>query len=121
MARTRKTPVKTWQERALEATRGSQFGAILQCAIDLGVPGHPKRNAPAFLNRATVTSDGFVCCDFVDRDGRYRIGAFVGSYADLERNITGLTFHLHLGEADTAAVRKTLGGWIATDYRSVAA
>ena len=121
MARIRKTPVKTWQERALEATRGSQFGAILQCAIDLGNPDHPKRNAPAFVNRATVTRDGHVCCDFVDRDGRYRIGAFVGAFADLKQNIVGLSMHLKLSGAEIEEFNKVMGGWIATDYRSVAA
>lgn len=103
----------TYLDKLLAATAGTQFGAIIRCAYDL------ERDAcPRFVGRATVTSDGFLMCSFVDRHGEGHSGAFVGSASDLQRNIDGVTRHCKLSASDAAEFRAKLAAWIATDYRS---
>jgi hypothetical protein len=100
----------TWKDKALAATRGTQFGAIIRCA--LGQNG----GFCGFQGKATVTSDGFVMCNFVDRNGQGHHGAFVGSKDDLTRNFRGLSDHLKLNDKDRAAFRKVLASWISQDW-----
>jgi hypothetical protein len=102
-----------WKARAIAATRGTRFGAILACAMDI------ERDAtPRFVGKAAVTSDGFVMCSFVDRDGNGHLGAFVGAASDLDSNVDGLARHLRLTDADSRALAALVAGWIATDYRA---
>ena len=105
----------TWQEKALIATRGTRFGAILACAAGR------EESGPAFRGKACITSDGFVTCDFIDGRGSYHHGAFVGAASDLDSNVSGLVRHLKLKESDAKALRRLVDSWIATDYRSRAA
>ena len=104
----------SWQDKALAATNGSQFGAILRCALDRNEPD----DVPCFNGKASVTSDGFVMCNFIDRDGRCHLGAFVGSATDLHRNVAGLANHLKLNVADHNAMRAAIANWIGRDWRS---
>ena len=108
--------MKTWQERALEATGGikSQFGAIIVSALDKNVEGEN----PQFIGKATVTSDGFLMCGFIDQHGGQHMGAFVGSLDDLWHNADGLAKHLKFNALEEAAFRKSLKDWIGQDYRS---
>ena len=74
----------TWKDRALAATRGTQLGAIIACSLSL------PRSSPMFNGKASITSDGFVMCDFTDTAGVTHMGAFVGAVSDLNRNVEGL-------------------------------
>ena len=101
-----------WKDKALAATRGSQFGAILRCAFDV-----EREAKPRFCGKATITSDGFVMCDFVDLNGGAHWGAFVGDFTGLDRNVEGLAKHLALNSDDHNALTAAVTNWIATDYR----
>jgi hypothetical protein len=100
----------TWKERALAATRGSKFGAVVACALG------EKIDAPCFHGKAHVTSDSFVMCDFSDKNGRGHTGAFVGDVDDIVRNGVGLADHLNLTAEERAEFGKALAGWIGRDY-----
>lgn len=103
----------TYLDKALAATAGTQFGAIIRCAYDL------ERDAcPRFVGKASITSDGFVMCSFVDRHGEGHMGAFVGSARDLSANIAGLIRHCSMKADEAEAFRAKLNAWVATDYRS---
>jgi len=85
-------PVKhTWEDKALIATRGTRLGAILDCAMNVG-----RAKLPRFEGRATISSDGCVHCNFVDKGGYGHVSAFIGSVDDLSRNVEGLAEHLNL-------------------------
>ena len=102
-----------WKDRALAATQGSQFGAILRCAM-----GVERDATPRFEGKASITSDGYVMCDFVDRNGGAHMGSFVGDLGDLELNIRGLSRHLDLAVEDIEELNTLLlTTWIAQDYR----
>jgi hypothetical protein len=102
--------VKPWKERALAATRGTQFGAILNSAMGEEI------EAPCFTSKGTITSDGFLMANFTGSDGRAHLGAFVGRASDLIGNARGLADHLKLDGADREELFATVRGWIATDY-----
>ena len=108
------TVAPRWQLDALAATKGTKFGAILRCAINRNIP----EAFPQFSGKATITSDGFVMCNFTDADGRFHIGAFVGSASDLSINIAGLADHLDLSREDHLALCAAITNWIEKDYRS---
>jgi hypothetical protein len=95
-----------WKQKSLAATRGTQFGAIVACALGEKIP------APHFRGRPSITSDGFVMCDFVDRNGDGHMGAFVGALSDVERNTKGLAAHLKLSEVECAEYAAAIGGWL---------
>lgn len=99
-----------WKAKAILATKGSQFGAIVACALG------EKIDPPHFVGRASVTSDGFVMCDYVDRHGWKRMGAFAGTYGDLINNTRGLERHLGLSGVDLSEYRSTMNAWIARNY-----
>lgn len=102
----------TWKDKALAATKGSKFGAILACAAGVEQP------APYFSGKASVTSDGFVMCNFTDHRGYGYMGAFVGSISDLDRNVEGLARHLKLSAEDHDALKALVENWFGQDYRS---
>jgi hypothetical protein len=101
----------TYRTRALAATRGTQFGAILSCAF-----GANHGQTPRFEGKAIITSDSFVQCSFVDSNGNARHMAFVGSVSDLVRNVSVLSDHLNLSEEDRTDLRACVTAWVATDY-----
>lgn len=101
---------RPWKQRALAATRDSRFGAILSAATGTEI------EAPCFTSQAAVTSDGYIMADFIGSDGRYHLGAFVGSASDIVRNTRGLADHLALTGADRRELFATIKGWIGTDY-----
>lgn len=103
--------MKVWKKRALKATEGSQFGAILASALGKTIP------APCYTGRATITSDGYVMANFTDRDGNNHLGAFVGSVDDLINNTQGLAKHLELSIPQRHELVETIRSWVATDYR----
>lgn len=102
------------QARALAATTGTQLGAIL--AVAYHVTG---RSAPAFCGEATITSDGFVTCDYISADEQFHHGAIICDVADLERNLLGLSKHLKLDSVERTALLATVQAWIAFDHRPV--
>lgn len=101
---------KTWKRRALAATTGTQFGAVLSSAFG------SKKAAPKFTSKAIVTSDGFVQANFVGKDGIARHNAFVGSLQDLLRNARGLADHLALDADDRAEFFTAVRDWVVIDY-----
>lgn len=101
-----------WQNKALHATQGTQFGAIIRCA--LGVEG---LLVPRYSGKASVTSDGFVMCDFIDKNGEGHFGAFVGAFGDLTGNVSGLSDHLALSVVERAEFRAVIVAWVGTDWR----
>ena len=103
----------TLTERILAATNGSQLGAILRCAFNKN--GQTKRML--FVGQASVTSDGFVTCSFIDAWGNSHLGAFVGAISDLDANLAGLAKHLKLTAGEIEEMNAAVAGWIATDYR----
>lgn len=102
-----------WQDRAIIATRGTQTGAILLCAL-----GRSGDSFPRFVGNASITSDGFITCDYVDADERAHSGAFVGGVDDLTNNVIGLARHLHLSDADRTSLFTTIQRWIGCDFRA---
>jgi hypothetical protein len=105
----------SWQYRAVEATRGpeTKLGAILLAVLD-----KQRRTIPQFRGKATITSDGFVMCNFLAKDGGLRLGAFVCDVDDLVRNFRGLADHLKLSDAERKEMFQAVRNWIGTDYRS---
>lgn len=102
----------TWQDRLIACSEGSQLGGVVRCALGRNEPGvHP-----AFIGKAVITSDGFIMCDFIDRDGNRHMGAFVGSVGDFERNVKGVADHLQLSDEDRAAWYAAARGWIGMNY-----
>jgi hypothetical protein len=109
-----------WKERAVAATRGSQFGAVFCAAAGLDNPhvldDRTDLPAPHFSGKATITSDNYVMATFWDRNGVGHSGAFVGSIHDVIRNTKGLADHLALTEEERAELVAIIRGWIAQDY-----
>lgn len=99
-----------WQDKAEAATRGTQLGAIIACTLNREI------DAPSFNGKASVTSDGFVMCNFTDKNGGNHMGAFVGSLADLAHNCSGLADHLKLSDDEREAFYDTMKNWIGVDY-----
>lgn len=104
----------TWKKNAIAATRGTQLGAIIACALGVEVPH------PCFVGKATLTSDNFIICNFIDKDGESHMGAFVGSSSDLVRNARGLAEHLKLNDEEKKALFAALHGWAAVRDLEVA-
>lgn len=102
----------TWQNRLLAATKGTQTGAIAKCVLERNLPKGRRQ----YLGTASITSDGFVMCDYVDAEGRMHMGAFVGDVDDLRRNVVGVAAHLKLSEKDRSAWYQACRAWIAMDY-----
>lgn len=110
---------KSWRDKALEATHwnGSKFGAILACAFGRNAEliegkGGIGSDCPRFEGTASVTSDGYVMCSFVDKHGEGHMGAFVGSRDDVLANVRGLSEHLQLGPRERLEFRCDIGAWL---------
>jgi hypothetical protein len=99
----------TWKDKAILATHNGQsrFGCILLSAMGRDTDA----TQPRFDRRATVTSDGFVICGFLNRNGEYHMGAFVGAYSDLLANCTGLAKHLKLTAKQSAELLALVVKW----------
>lgn len=106
---------KSWQDRAIDATHGngSRLGSILICALNR----NEEDNFPQFTGKAVITSDGYITCNFVGKDGRAHLGAFVGASEEWCANVRGLAAHLKLSETERAELFQTMRDWIAVDYR----
>lgn len=104
------------KDKVLAATYGTKLGAILRCALDV------ERDAqPRFVGKATVTSDGFIVCNFVDSDGEAHFGAFVGSKQDLWGNVLGLCDHLKLQKAEIGELTNVVDAWLGIEIIGVGA
>lgn len=104
----------SWQYRAIEATQGpnTKLGAIL-----LAVLRKQRNTRPQFVGSATITSDGFIMCDFIAGNGRYHYGAFVCAVEDLVHNFRGLAEHLRLKDSEAEEMFNEVRSWIGRDYR----
>jgi len=104
-----------WKEKSLLATRGTKFDAVIACVLGRDIP------APCFNGKASVTSDGFVMCSYThNNNGERHMGAFVGSFNDIQRNAIGLADHLKLTDKERGEYAATLAGWIGVDYYGAA-
>jgi hypothetical protein len=88
-------------------------GAIVACALN-----RERLAVPRYVGKATITSDGWVMCDFVDSDHRKHLGAFVGGVSDLEANVRGLARHCRLNSDEQENLFQAVRNWIAQDARS---
>lgn len=104
--------MKTWQEKTLEATIGTQLGAILACSLKKTIA------PPHFVGSAIVTSDGFIQCSFITYEGHYKNMAFVGRVDDLDENIEELSKHLSLTASEHNELTAAIANWIKVDYRA---
>lgn len=101
------------KNKIVAASRGTMTGALVACALGL------ERDAlPRYVGTGIITSDGWLMCNFVDRDGTFHPGAFVGAADDLAANIAHLARYMKLGEADGKELAKIMGDWIGQNYRA---
>ncbi len=98
--------------RIYEGSGPTQTHAILAAAM-----GREPLTTARYVGRAVCTSDGYLMCSFVGEDGDHHMGAFVGSYGDLEQNLIRLGKHLGLTAEEKLELGDLVDGWIATDYR----
>lgn len=103
---------ENWVFRAIEATQGTKLGAIFLAMIE-----KQRRTRPQFRGKATITSDGFVMCDFIDRHNVLHLGALVCTVEELVANLRGLAEHLRLNDDEAQAMFQKAREWIAVDYR----
>lgn len=102
------------RDRAYHASRG-RLRAILVNALDI----EPQPGEPAFLGPPSVTSDGFLICNFVTAEGEHHMGAFAGAVADLQENVEGfLVWKLRddedgwlFSEGERKGLRGMLAAW----------
>lgn len=80
-------------KQALDATKGSRLGAMLNVAL-MGQDQPTDEGCPHFLGKAHVTSDGFIMWDFVTQHGDHHLGALAGDWQSFMDNIRGLVVHL---------------------------
>lgn len=107
---------ESWQAKVIEGTRArqSRLGTIL-----IAVLGYNRvEKFPRFADRAVISSDSMVFCDFWTRDGTIHYGAFVGSVSDLVGNLRGLADHCKLSDTERVELFEAVRKWIATDYRA---
>jgi hypothetical protein len=102
----------TWHDRLLAATKGTQTGAIAKCVLNRNV----AQGLRQYYGQASITSDGFVMCNFMDAQGQEHMGAFVGSVDDLKRNVVGVAKHLGLTDDEREAWYRACRAWIGLDY-----
>lgn len=105
MTDTTPPPAPAWQARALAATTGTKFGAILRCALDVEPEAQPR-----YIGRASVTSGGLLVCDFVDEGGQYHAASLIGSAGSLDDSVEGLAERLGLAGEDLEALQWTIAG-----------
>lgn len=102
------------KEKILKVTVGSQFGAVLRCAMNV------ERDAvPRFSGKAMVTSDKMIMCNYVDSNGQLHLGAFVGSKADLWKNVLGISTFLKLDKPDIADLTTLIDAWLGLEIIAV--
>lgn len=108
----------TWQDRAVEATKGngSRLGAILLAVLERW-----PRKVPAFADNAIITATGHVVCDFKDRDGNCHHGVLICDTEELTTNFRGLADHLKLDDAERTELFAKLQKWLAHDFRAISA
>lgn len=111
-----------WRQVIVNATKGNQsrLGALIISILKKDYVLAQKGSVPRFDGNATITSDGFVMCDFYGRQGDFHRGAFVGSIGDVVDNFRKLADHCKLNDEDRKAMFLALKNWIAQDYRPVA-
>lgn len=101
-----------WRYRAVAATRGTRLGAMILAAM-----GKQRNTRPQFVGQACITSDGYIMCSFIGKDGHHHQGAMAGDVRDLIANLHGLATHLKLSEDEARELFALVRGWIYADYR----
>jgi hypothetical protein len=101
-----------WKIRVINLTHGTQSGAILRYIL-----GHSNDECPRFEGKASITSDGFVMCNFVDKDGNRHMGAFVGDAEGLDSTHKNVVSHFKLTEEEADRLSTAIDGWVGKDWR----
>jgi len=93
------------------------FMAMLDRAFD--VPDDMRRTDAYFVGEATITSDGFLMCDFVDADGVMHHGAFVAHWNDIAAQANGLDRHIRENIVSDwgTPVQDAMWRWVGADFR----
>jgi hypothetical protein len=99
-------------EKIIAVAKGTKTGAIVACAFDKNEPNE----CPRFEGTASLTSDGFLMCDFVDSDGECHMGAFVGDVSSYRNNIQKLADHCGLAGRERAEFMGVMNGWVANKW-----
>jgi hypothetical protein len=102
-----------WKTRVLNGTHGTQSGAILRLAF-----GQNDDQCPRYEGKASVTSDGYLMCNFVDKDGDLHWGAFVGDVAGLARMHANVTRHFKLTAPQSVELGDAIDDWAGSGWRS---
>lgn len=105
---------RDWRLRLIEATQGNR--SILGCVVIAAI-GHRSENPPYLVGKATVTNDGQVLCDFVERGGTYYFNARIGDDEDFARNIAGLAVAAGLDDLERIEFLARVNNWIGRDER----
>jgi len=104
---------KHWQDVVLGAAQGTRTGALVRAALGRNKP----TNYPRFLGRPTVTSDGFMVCNFADALGQgQNVRAFAGHIDEFAQNVRALADHCSLTGAERSGLFTAIVLWIGTDY-----
>lgn len=106
-----------WQTRALLACKQGAEYTRTGCLL-INMLGSEPTSGPKFKGLLSITSDGYVLCDFVKRDGTYTSGAFVGLVSNLVANFRGLADHLKLTDVQRKELFDTVIKNIGIDYRA---
>jgi hypothetical protein len=96
------------QDKILATTAGTKLGAILRCAMGR----NEMTMFPRFVGKASVTSDGFVLCDFIDGSFQDHHGAFVGSKVEVLNNGRNLSLHMKLSPAEQIELLNLIDAWM---------
>ena len=99
-------------QKALYTARQTRTGAMIRAAAGVVAEG------PTFHGKASVTSDGFLICDFSEASGERHGGALAGSWNDLHANLATLCEFLDFDAAQRKELMDLMNSWIAFDYRN---
>lgn len=102
-----------WQEKLLRTARGMQTGAIVAAILGRDI------QQPKYVGKAVVTSDGFVMCNFITKNGESKHGALVSDVDGVCDNLRALVHVCKLTSEQATEFYNIAKAWIAIDYRAV--
>lgn len=107
---------KTWQYRAVLATRGNQtrLGCILLAVLQRSA-GH---SAPRFGHAAEITADGMVVSRFQQKDGTMHAVHYVCRIAEMIEMFRRLADTLQLDGFERECLFVEVRRWITKDHRA---
>lgn len=105
---------KTWQYRAVQATRANQTisGMILMAALHK-VPRHP----PAFAYTATIDAEGVVHVRWIDKTYVRHEYVPICTVAEMVENFHRIGDEIKASDAERRELMMTIRQWITKDLR----